>query len=126
MGDAQFDERLLPLLPSVPRLPLQSPQAPQPQIPTSQIPSPPVGSRGAQLLQRSRVVDRVCKVPGCTEKLVDSVSAATSTPSSRYNWRLRVCEPHRKAFEVQWPGQPPKRWCQVRATLKPYHQRARP
>ena len=80
--------------------------------------APPGGSRGANLERRSRVTDRRCKVPGCTVVLQDPSVAAnsgTGMHTCRYSWRLRVCDAHRRAMVVPWPGEEPKRWCQVRS-----------
>ena len=80
--------------------------------------APPGGLRGANLEWRSRVTVRRCKVPGCTVVLQDPSVAAnsgTGMHTCRYSWRLRVCDAHRRAMAVPWPGQEPKRWCQVRS-----------
>ena len=79
----------------------------------------PGGSRGAHLQQRSLVTERRCKVPGCTVVLQDPSVAAnsgTGMHTCRYSWRLRVCDAHRRAMAVPWPGEEPKRWCQVRCS----------
>ena len=79
---------------------------------------PPGGSRGARLDRRSCVTERSCKVPGCTAVLQDPFVAAnsgTGMHNCRYSWRLRVCNAHRRAMVVPWPGEEPKRWCQVRS-----------
>ena len=79
---------------------------------------------GAHLVQRPsrNTQEKRCKVPGCSVILHDPlVAAATGEPPSngRYSWRLRVCDTHRTAAAVRWPGQEPKRWCQVRQKLTP-------
>ena len=80
--------------------------------------APTGGSRGAHQDRRSRVTERSCKVPGCTVVLQDPSVAAnsgTGMHTCRYSWRLRVCDAHRRALVVPWPGEEPKRWCQVRS-----------
>ena len=114
---------LVPLLAPTPRVPqaLQYSATLQYSAPanSSSWPAvPPGGSRGAQLDRRSRVTERRCKVPGCTVVLQDPSVAAnsgTGMHTCRYSWRLRVCDAHRRAMVVPWPGEEPKRWCQVRS-----------
>ena len=118
-----LDLPLVPVLAPTPRVP----QAPQcsgtlqyaaPANSPSWLTLPPCGSRGAHLDRRSRVTERRCKVPGCTAVLQDPFVAAnsgTGMHTCRYSWRLRVCDAHRRAMAVPWPGQEPKRWCQVRS-----------
>ena len=121
---------LVPVLALTPRVQGRWPQALQysatlqysaPTNSPSWLTAPPGGSRGANLERRSRDTDRRCKVPGCTVMLQDpSVAAANSGTdmdmhTCRYSWRIRVCDAHRRAMVVPWPGQEPKRWCQVRS-----------
>ena len=113
---------LVPVLAPTPQLPqaLQFSATMQYSAPNSPswLTAPPGGLRGTNLEWRSRVTVRRCKVPGCTVVLQDPSVAAnsgTGMHTCRYSWRLRVCDAHRRAMAVPWPGQEPKRWCQVRS-----------
>ena len=74
---------------------------------------------------------RKCKVEGCCSVLrhVSDLKLGTqhTTGASRYSWRLRVCDHHRRAALVPWADGEPKRWCQARSRqcrLFPSHHRA--
>ena len=114
---------LVPVLAPTPRVPqvLHSAtlQYSAPTNSPSWLTAPPGGLRGANLQQRSRVTERRCKVPGCTVVLQDpcvATDSGTGKHTCRYSWRLRVCDAHRRAMAVPWPGEEPKRWCQVRCS----------
>ena len=69
----------------------------------------------------SKKVQRKCRVPGCQAVLSDPQASQLATrddtsgaAASRYSWRLRVCDLHRKAPLVTWPDGESKRWCQAR------------
>jgi hypothetical protein len=69
----------------------------------------------------SKEVQRKCRVPGCQAELTDPQASLLATrddtsgaAASRYSWRLRVCDVHRKAPLVAWPDGESKRWCQAR------------
>ena len=133
IADMELELPLVPVLAPTPRVqgllpqPVAQPEALQSSAtlqysgPTNSpgwLTAPPGVFRGANLQQRSRVTDRRCKVPGCTVVLQDPSLAAdsgTGKHTCRYSWRLRVCDAHRRATVVPWPGQEPKRWCQVRS-----------
>ena len=122
-----------PLLPVLvpgaraPAWPAQGLQLPTP-APSANAPSWPAGQGSAPLpalpVRRGRVTARTCKVPGCPVVLTDPALGALAPADGsagldtcRYSWRLRVCDAHRRASLVPWPGQEPKRWCQVRLPL---------
>ena len=127
IADMELELPLVPALAPTPlvqgRLPLAlqysaTLQYAAPANSPSWLTAPPGGLRGANLEWRSRVTVRRCKVPGCTVVLQDPSVAAnsgTGMHTCRYSWRLRVCDAHRRATVVPWPGEEPKRWCQVRS-----------
>ena len=53
-------------------------------------------------------------MPSCCEDLLPPASLHEASSSVRYSFRLRVCQTHLKAAEVDWEGTP-VRFCQARA-----------
>ena len=85
--------------------------AASPAAPLSQALLPPVGSAW-----RDSSSSRVCKVPSCIRQLFAPNTA--SSRSSRYSFRLRICQEHRVALEVRSHGQEqPERFCQASRLL---------
>lgn len=85
--------------------------AASPAAPLSQALLPPVGSAW-----RDSSSSRVCKVPRCSRQLFAPNTA--SSRSSRYSFRLRICQEHRVALEVRSHGQEqPERFCQASRLL---------
>jgi len=81
--------------------------AASPAAPLSQAVLPPVGSAW-----RDSSSSRMCKVPMCSRQLFAPNTA--SCRSSRYSFRLRICQEHRDALEVSSHGQEqPERFCQA-------------
>ena len=121
------DAPLLPVLAPAPRAWRAPGLQHSTPTPSANAPSWPAGPSGgphpARPERRGRVTARTCKVPGCTVVLQEPAVAALARSDGagldtcRYSWRLRVCDAHRRAALVPWPGQGAKRWCQVRVPL---------